>query len=135
MKKIILQTKPIDINQKIGTVQDGSIVTFLGQARNKSKDKEVLYLEYEIYESMAQKELSKIVDKATSKWSLSNCLVIHRYGRVNIAEASILIAVSSPHRAESFQAAKYIIDEIKKKVPIWKKEFYSDGSQWITPRP
>ncbi len=135
MKITAFQKEAIEVEKVIretGSNSDGALVTFTGRARNRSKGKEVLKLEYELYETMALKELEKIVDVAIEKWSLSCCTVIHRYGTVNIGEASIIIAVSSPHRKESFSACMYIIDEIKKKVPVWKKEFYSDGSVWIT---
>ncbi|PKL37932.1 MAG: molybdenum cofactor biosynthesis protein MoaE [Spirochaetae bacterium HGW-Spirochaetae-1] len=137
MIEIKLQLEPIDIaaaNALTGTEQDGALVTFIGRARNKSKGKQVSYLEYEIYEEMARSELEKIARDASAEWTITDCLIVHRYGRVNIGEASIIICVSSPHRDESFQAARFIIDTIKKTVPIWKKEFYSDGSQWISDR-
>lgn len=135
MKKITFQTNPIEsgkIMEQIGTDSDGAVVSFTGRARNMSKGKEVIYLEYEIYKGMAQKELQKIVDIAFTKWPLSDCIVIHRHGRVNIGETSIFISVSSPHRDDSFKACRYIIDKIKETVPVWKKEYYFDGSKWIT---
>ncbi len=134
MKLTKFQTEAIEINSftnKCGTDEDGSILTFIGQARNKSKGKEVEYLEYELFNSMAITELNKIVDFAISKWELTDCIVIHRYGKVKISEGTIFIAVSSPHRDASYQASRYIIDTIKETVPIWKKEFYNDGSHWI----
>ncbi|MFC1668939.1 molybdenum cofactor biosynthesis protein MoaE [Spirochaetota bacterium] len=137
MKKFIFQKEPIEqekVLAQIGTDNDGAIVSFIGQARKLSKDKEVKYLEYEIYESMAGKELEKIINSAYQNWSLNSCIVIHRYGKVNIGEASILIALSSPHREEAYKASRYIIDTIKKTVPIWKKEFYTDNSSWISDR-
>ncbi|MCP4130622.1 MAG: molybdenum cofactor biosynthesis protein MoaE [bacterium] len=137
MKKIIFQENPINnagILAEVGTAADGAILTFAGRARNFSRGKEVSHLEYEIYESMARKEMEKIVDSALGKWSLSCCVVVHRYGRVAIGEDSIIIALSSPHRDEAYQASRYIIDTIKQTVPIWKKEFYTDGSKWIHDR-
>ena len=137
MSKVKFQKSPLDLHKllnDIGTDSDGSVVHFIGRARKNSRGKEVLYLEYEIYEDMARRELEKILVDANNKWPLNDSLVVHRYGRVEIKETSIIIAVSSPHRAESFQAAQYIIDEIKQKVPIWKKEFYKDGSNWISDR-
>jgi molybdopterin synthase catalytic subunit len=80
---------------------------------------------------MARKQLQKIAEEACARWPLSHCTVVHRYGSVAIGEASIVIVVSSPHRREAFQAVQFIIDTVKEKVPIWKKEFYSDGSSWI----
>jgi molybdopterin synthase catalytic subunit len=83
---------------------------------------------------MAVKELNKIADEAASVHNLSRVIIVHRYGRVTVGESSILIVVSSPHRESSYTASRYIIDEIKKRVPIWKKEFYNDGSEWISNR-
>ncbi len=134
MKKIIFQTDPIDLSkmlQEFGTEADGAVVTFIGRARNHTAGKKVTHLEYEIYNDMAESEMDKLVSYAIEKWSISECLVIHRHGRVNTGEATILISVSSSHRDEAYQASRYIIDTIKKTVPIWKKEFYSDGSKWV----
>jgi len=116
----------------IGGENDGAVVFFYGQARNHSKGRDVNYLEYQVYHEMAEKELQKIIQHASSTWELSDCVVIHRYGRILPGETSIVIGVSSSHRDEAYTASRYIIDTIKKKVPIWKKEFYSDGSCWIT---
>lgn len=137
MKKIGFQTDPIDIASvyaEIGQKSDGALVSFIGFPRSDSNGKTVTHLEYELYEGMAQKEMVKIVDDAMAKWPITDCVVIHRYGRVEIRETSIIICVSSPHRDESFQATRYIIDTIKKTVPIWKKEFYTDGSTWKSDR-
>jgi molybdopterin synthase catalytic subunit len=134
--KIIFQKEPIDpaaAMKALGTDADGAVVTFVGRARNESGGKRVKRLEYEIYEEMARREMEKIID-GLSGFGLNSCVVIHRYGSVEIGEASIFIGVSSPHREESFRAARSIIDAIKKTVPLWKKEFYSDGSTWISER-
>ena len=134
MNKIIIQREPLDIERlitEIGTDSDGAVVTFIGKVRNNSMGKDVKCMEYEVYNSMAKGELQKIADNAIARWRLNCCIIIHRSGIVNIGEASIFIGVSSPHRDEAFQSARYIIDTVKKKVPIWKKEFYSDGSEWI----
>ncbi|OHD70620.1 MAG: molybdenum cofactor biosynthesis protein MoaE [Spirochaetes bacterium RBG_16_49_21] len=134
MKKIILQNEPIDMAQMLHEVEsdsDGAVVSFVGKVRKNSRGKNVLHLEYEAYREMARKELAKAADEAEEKWGISNCLVAHRFGRIEVGEASIIIAVSSPHRHEAFLAAQYLIDTVKKKVPIWKKEYYSDGSSWI----
>ena len=129
------QEDPIDITEitaAVGKESDGAIILFTGQARNKTGEKEVTHLEYQLYHKMAEKEMEKILRDACEKWSLTDCMVVHRYGRVLPGQASIVIAVSSPHRGEAYTASRYIIDSIKKTVPIWKKEFYRDGSSWIT---
>jgi len=122
------------IMSEIGRDGDGCCVAFTGMPRNTSGEKEVLHLEYELYESMAYREMKKIADQAMQKWPLGNCVIVHRYGRVEIGEASIFIVVSSPHRAEAYEASRFIIDTVKKTVPIWKKEVFSDGTSWISDR-
>jgi molybdopterin synthase catalytic subunit len=134
MKKIMLQQEPIDIAlvmAEAGSDTDGAVVSFIGRVRNSSHGKSVLYLEYESYGEMARKQLQKTVDDAAARWALGSCMVVHRIGRINVGEASIIIAASSPHRHEAFQAVQHIIDTVKENIPIWKKEFYSDGSSWI----
>lgn len=138
MLRVEIQKEPLnelDLLKKLGTDADGAVVMFVGRARNFSGDKKVLYLEYEAYESMAQKELEKICKNALGQWPLSKCVVVHRFGKVEIGEASIVIGVSSSHRKEAFEAAMFIIDSIKQTVPIWKKEYYSDGSMWVSAHP
>jgi molybdopterin synthase catalytic subunit len=133
LKKAIIQKEEIDASKlitQIGTESDGAVVTFIGRARNLSEGRNVEYLDYEIYNGMALKELEKIIGEASSRWPLNCCLVVHRYGRIAVGELSIFIAVSSPHREESFDSSRYIIDEIKRRVPIWKKEYFAGGSEW-----
>ena len=109
----------------------GSQLYFLGTTRNNNLGKQVTYLEYETFEEMALTKLNEISEYAIGKWKLNQLDIIHRIGRVNISEISLLIITSSAHRKESFAAIEYVVDELKKVVPIWKKEFYLDGSAWI----
>ncbi len=137
MIRVILQKEPINIAahlNDVGTDEDGAVVSFVGRARCRSNNRDVKYLEYEAYESMAEKELHKIARDAMERWNLTDIIIVHRFGRVEIGASSILISASSAHRDEAFKATRYIIDTIKKTVPIWKKEFYSDGSMWISER-
>lgn len=137
MKNIITQREPINIEKLLENGEspsDGADLVFIGKVRDHSRGKTVLHIDYEIYDTMAIKELNRIADETLTNWKISRILIVHRYGRVNIGEPSIVIAVSSSHRDESYQGSRYIIDEIKKRVPIWKKEFYSDGSEWIGDR-
>jgi molybdopterin synthase catalytic subunit len=137
MKKVILQKEYIEVGNvlgEVGTEQDGAVAVFIGRPRNHSDDFRVEYLSYEIFESMARKELDKIADEVFSRWAVTDCLIVHRFGRVEIGEASIVIAVSSPHRDEAFKSARYIIDTVKKTVPIWKTEHYSDGTTRVFDR-
>ncbi len=134
MISIILQQEPIDIARvqaEAGTVADGAVVSFIGRVRDSSRGKTVTRIEYEAYSEMARKQLRKIVDEAVARWSLNSCSVVHRFGTVAAGEASIIIVASTPHRGPAFQAVQYIIDTVKADVPIWKKEFYTDGSSWI----
>ena len=137
MKLILAQKDPININNFINegiTNSDGADLIFIGRVRDSSQNKKVLYIDYDIYSEMAIKELNKIADEAVSEHNLNRVIIIHRYGRVMAGESSILILVSSTHRDSSYSASRYIIDEIKKRVPIWKKEFYNDGSEWVSDR-
>jgi molybdopterin synthase catalytic subunit len=132
--KIMLQDEHIDVTSiicEVGTETDGAMVSFIGRVKNSSSGKSVLYLEYEAYCEMARKQLRKVADDTINRWSVNNCKIIHRYGRIDIGEASVLIAVSAPHQLEAFQAVQYIIDTIKETVPIWKKEYFIDGSSWM----
>ena len=133
-----LTREPIDLNELMKEVIDpkaGAIVTFLGTTRNHSQGKEVKYLEYEAYESMAEKKIGELIAKAYKSWSIHHIALKHRLGRIDLTESSIAIYVSSSHRADAYAASRFLIDEIKKKVPIWKKEYFTDGSQWSPGEP
>lgn len=137
MKTLRLQSEPIECASAIaatGTVEDGAVLTFIGTPRRDSGGRPVEHLFYEAYEAMALKEMDKIAEEARAAWPITDCLIVHRMGRVDPGEASILIAVSARHRDEAFSALRFIIDTIKKTVPIWKKEVYTDGSEWVSDR-
>ena len=111
--------------------QAGAVLIFCGDIRNHSQKQEVSFLEYEAHESMALKQIKNIVKEAKKKWQLHKVEVIHRLGKLAIKDCSIAIAVATSHRAEAYEASKYIIDTIKHTVPIWKKEFFVNGdSKW-----
>jgi molybdopterin synthase catalytic subunit len=134
---IELTTDPIDAAKAIEDVTSpncGAVVLFLGTTRQWTKDNETTRLAYECYEEMAIKELEKLEAQARAKWPIEGCLIVHRLGIVPIAEASVLVAVSSPHRGDAFEAARYLIDTLKEHVPIWKKEHWADGGgEWVHP--
>lgn len=109
----------------------GAIVTFDGIVRDNADGKSVQYLEYEAYSEMALEQMHLIVQQVRKRWELDHIVLIHRLGHMEIGETSIIIVVASPHRAEAFEACRYIIDTVKNTVPIWKKEFYTDGSVWV----
>ncbi len=109
---------------------DGAMVVFEGMARNHSRGRRVLRLEYEAYEEMARKQMRRLAGELRQRFGVSRVVMVHRLGRIEIGETSILIGVSSPHRRASFDACRYAIDAFKRSVPIWKKEFFEDESAW-----
>jgi molybdopterin synthase catalytic subunit len=109
----------------------GALVFFEGIVRRESEGKQVTHLFYEAYAPMAEKEIEKICQSALSRWPVARISVIHRIGRLEIGDTAVLIAVASGHRSEAFDACRFVIDEIKKTVPIWKKEHFSDGEVWV----
>ena len=110
----------------------GALVLFEGRARDHHEGRPVLELAYEAYVPMAERELALLRERAIERYGLTRCAIHHRIGVVPLAEAAVIVAASSAHRAESFQAAAWIMDEIKQRVPIWKREKYQDGSEsWV----
>lgn len=115
----------------ISNEANGGNCFFTGTVRNHSRDKEVVQLDYSSYSSMAKKEIQKICDRAASLWPIRNIVVHHRVGILGLCDKAVIIGIGSTHRKEAFAACEYIIDELKKSVPIWKKESYVDGESWI----
>lgn len=112
----------------------GAISMFLGTTREITGDQVTELLEYTAYEEMAQKELEKLESKARQRWPVLECAIVHRLGRVDPAETSVAIVVSTPHRKDSFEASRWLIDQIKESVPIWKKENFKSGEKvWVHP--
>jgi molybdopterin synthase catalytic subunit len=126
--------EPIDPAQlvaEVGRPDAGATVLFLGTVRDHSEDKTgVTHLEYEVFAERVEAKIEEIVDEAVDRWPVLAVAVEHRSGRVELVEASVAVAVSSAHRADAFDAARYIIDELKKRAPIWKKEFWPGGAEW-----
>ena len=126
--------KPLDaeaITSRVRKDTNGAVVTFLGTTRNKTDDRKVLHLEYEAYQPMAQKVFEEIINEIGAKWVIEDVSIVHRIGRLEVGDASLVVAVGSPHRAEAFLACQYVVDRIKQSVPIWKKEFFEGGEVWI----
>ncbi len=124
----------LDPNDAIQAVEDpaaGAIDVFLGVVRNENKGRSVDYLEYEAYPEMAEKVMAEIADEARERFGLLHCSVMHRTGRLEIGETSLVVAISSAHRAASFEGGHWFVNEIKKRVPVWKKEVWTDGEEWI----
>lgn len=134
---IQLTDEPIDVAALLATAQRpdaGAVVLFLGITREFTGQRQTVELDYEAYETMAELELAKLESTACQRWPLVDCSIVHRIGRVPIAEASVAIVASAPHRGEAFAAAKWLIDTIKEQVPIWKRERWADGStEWVHP--
>jgi molybdopterin synthase catalytic subunit len=126
--------EPIDLEALVRHVTDasaGAIATFIGTTRNNNEGRKVIALDYDAYPEMAEKELRRIGDDAQKKWRIERMAIVHRIGPVQITEASVVIAVSAAHRDDAFQACRFAIEEIKKTVPIWKKEVFEGGEVWI----
>ncbi|HVZ59911.1 MAG TPA: molybdopterin converting factor subunit 1 [Terriglobales bacterium] len=115
--------------------EDGAVAVFEGIVRNHSRGRRTLYLNYEAYEGMAEKQLEALATEAMSKFAVRDVRVAHRLGRLEIGETSVAIAVASAHRAAAFDACRWLIDTLKRTVPIWKKEYFEDGAVWADGEP
>ena len=115
--------------------EDGAIVMFDGIVRGHSRGRRTLYLEYEAYEEMALKQMRALAAEALERFAIRNVALVHRLGRLEIGESSVFLAVFSEHRAAAFDACRYLIDTLKRTVPIWKKEFFEDGAVWADGEP
>ncbi len=129
-----LTENPIHVGAVIAEVADdaaGAVPTFLGPVRERSRGREVLHLEYEAYEGMAERVMAEIAESLRAKYDLCAVAITHRVGRVAIGETSVAIAVSAPHREDALAACKEAIDTLKAEVPLWKKEVYEGGEEWV----
>lgn len=130
---IALVSEPIDSEKLIAAAkraEDGAVVVFDGIVRNHSRGRRTLYLDYEAYEEMALKQMRELVEQARSRFAIRHVTLVHRLGRLEIGESSVLIVVASAHRTAAFEASRWLIDILKQKVPIWKKETFADGAVW-----
>ncbi len=129
-----ISTQTIDVQSVIDAAQSdsaGAVNVFIGTVRNHSFDKGVVQLEYEAYDSMAIKKMQELVQDASKQWPIEKAAIVHRKGMLQIGEVAVVIAIACPHRGEAFAACQWIIDNLKKVVPIWKKEYYADGAVWV----
>src|SRR4026209_1230527 len=129
-----VKNQPIDLDELVRYVSDpeaDAIATLIGTTRNHIEGRKVIALDYEAYPEMAEKELARIGADANKQWPLCRMAIVHRLGPVQIGDASVIIAVSSAHRDAAFAASRFAIEEIKKTVPIWKKEVFEGGEVWI----
>ena len=129
-----LTDKPISIEsvaRRVVLPECGATVTLDGYVRKFTKGRETLHLFYEAYEPMALKEMQKLIDQAKRDFEISNVGIVHRLGKLEIGETSVVISVAAPHRKAAFAACEWLIRELKRTVPIWKKEVYADGEVWV----
>ena len=135
MIRVGIASEPFDIQRLISgfaSEEDGALLLFLGVVRNQNEGREVAGLEYEAYEEMGEAVLEEIAREAQAACGSDRILIQHRVGVLEVGGVSTVIAVATPHRAEAYEASRYIIEEIKKRLPVWKKENYVEGdSQWV----
>jgi molybdopterin synthase catalytic subunit len=110
---------------------DGGVVTFEGVVRDHARGKRIRYLEYDAYPEMAEERMAAIAAEVEQRWQTDHVAIVHRIGRLEIGECSVVVIVACPHRAEAFEACRYAIDTLKTTVPIWKKEVAEDGEEWV----
>ena len=122
---------PLEVTDLVRKDSNGAVVTFLGTTRDFSEGKDVLYLEYEAYQPMAENMLRQIAQEVLDKWGIKDMAIAHRVGKLEIGEISLVVALASPHRKDAFEASQYAMDRIKAMVPIWKKEVFQDGEVWV----
>lgn len=137
-RKVALLEQAIQLDDFYPFLQDdvaGGICLFIGTIRNKNQNKEVKSLDMEAYPPMAVKQINLLIDQAGANWPIQKVVMAHRTGPLQIGDIAVLIGVTCVHRAEAFKACQWLIDRLKEEVPIWKNEFYEDGSSWLVPHP
>lgn len=123
-----------EVLASVNSEESGANVLFVGTTRRMTAEKETVKLDYECYEAMAIKKMQQLCDDACQRWPVNKCSIVHRVGAVGLGESSIAVAVSTPHRLASFESAQWLVDSLKTQVPIWKREFWVDGStEWVHP--
>ncbi len=131
----LLQHEPLDVGAAFAFLQTpraGGIDLFVGTTRQWTGDKETTRLEYDCYEAMALKEMERLAGEACERWPVERVFIAHRLGVVPPAEASVVVGVATPHRADAFEACRFLIDTLKQQIPIWKREVYADGeTEWV----
>ena len=135
---IALVTEPIDAAPLVAGIkqgEDGAVVVFDGIVRNNTRGRRTLFLDYEAYQEMALRQMKALAEEAIGLHGVRQVAMVHRLGRLRVGETSVLIAVSSAHRAQAFEACRWLIDTLKKTVPIWKKEHFEDGAVWADGEP
>ena len=136
--RVELTRDPIQSDALITAIkhgEDGAVVVFDGIVRNNTRGRQTLYLDYEAYEEMAEKQMRELAGEAVRQFAVRQVILVHRLGRLEVGETSVLIVVTSAHRAQAFEACRWLIDTLKKTVPIWKKETFADGAVWAAGEP
>ncbi len=134
MERFRITGEPLDeraVGSGLATFEDGAVVVFSGVARGRNRGRQVLHLEYEAYEAMALPVLRGIAAEVRERFGVERLRIHHRVGRVGIGEPSVVVAAAAPHRRSAFEAAQHAMNEIKRIVPIWKREFFEDGEVWV----
>ena len=129
-----LQREPIRVDEALDSIAgrgDGAVAFFLGTVRNHNEGRTVLRLDYHAYPEMAEAEMARIESETKAKFGVTSVVLIHRTGVLEVGEASVLVAAASPHRAEAFDACRFAMETLKRTVPIWKREFFEGGADWI----
>jgi molybdopterin synthase catalytic subunit len=124
-----------EVVKAIKAAPDGAVCVFDGIVRNNTRGRETLYLDYEAYREMALTQMSGMADEAIARFGVRDVALLHRLGRLEVGETSVLIAVASAHRAQAFEACRWLIDTLKRQVPIWKRETFADGAVWSDGEP
>jgi molybdopterin synthase catalytic subunit/molybdopterin converting factor small subunit len=135
---IALTREPIDTEKLVAAAkrgEDGAVVVFDGIVRNNTRGRKTLHLDYEAYEEMALKQMNELAEQALGKFAVRHLTIVHRLGRLVVGETSVLVIVASAHRGAAFEACRWLIDTLKKTVPIWKKETFVDGVVWADGEP
>lgn len=134
---IQLTHNPIDhaaLTESVRSTQSGAVVLFLGTVREFTAGRQTTHLDYEAYPQMAEAQLLALEEEATRRWPIERVAIVHRLGRMELGDISVAVAVSCPHRDQAFEAGRFLIDQLKVTVPIWKKENWADGSaEWVHP--
>jgi len=133
-----LVRSPIETEKLVAALkrgEDGALVVFDGIVRNHSRGRRTLHLDYEAYEELATRQMHDLAAQAAARFAIRDLVIVHRLGRLEIGETSVLIAVASPHRAAAFEACRWLIDTLKSTVPIWKRETFADGAVWAPGEP
>lgn len=134
---IELTAGPIDfseLTERVRSVQAGAVVLFLGTVREMTAGRQTVALDYEAFPEMAKAQMQRLIDEARNRWPVLEAGIVHRLGHLELGDVSVAVAVSTPHRQQAFEAGKFLIDQLKEVVPIWKKENWADGStEWVHP--